>query len=140
MPRSALTGDELVASQIEKSKKPTDTFKEYAEWLGGHGVKISAANAQAVSRLYGVFQAENRDAGTGRSRGTTKPVTKPKVNEQPADLDEVDEAEVATPAKKPAAKRRGASADNVTPPAKKPAAAPRSGRRGKPAADVEAPY
>jgi hypothetical protein len=140
MPRTPTEGQSRIDDQITKSKTPTAAFVEYAAWLADKtGVKLSAANLQLSNRLYHDFQKDNAASGGGRShasRGTSakpasKPKAKPSVSEDtPAPAKPARRGAPAKPAAKPAAKA----------PAGKPAAAPRSGRRGKPASAVEAPY
>lgn len=136
MAREKLDRTDYIASQIERAKKPTEIYTEFAAWIADNtGVSIKPAHLQIGGRLYMEFQKENRENGTGRSRGSAKAVAKPKVNEQPADLDEpVAKTEVATPNKKVPARSK--------PVAKVPAkAGAKPGpRRGKVAASEEAPY
>jgi hypothetical protein len=143
MPRTKLADTEKIEAQVAKAKSPTDTFVEYAAWLKENaGVNVSATNAQIVSRLYGEFQAQNRENGSPRSRtaaGTVapkpaKPVAKAKVGEAVTD---------PGAKTKPAPGRRGAAAKpaaskDVKAGTAKPST-PRSGRRGK-VESVEAPY
>lgn len=149
MPRTKLEGDDRVAAQVEKANKPTEAFVEYADWLQEHaGVKISAKNAQLVNRLYGEFQAYNRENdGTRSKNGTGVVAPKPaaprasgKTGRGVAPTDPGVDTSVEDKPAKPA--RRGAAAKPAasSKPASKPAAAPRSGRRGKVAAAEEAPY
>lgn len=144
MPRTKLEGDDRVAAQVEKANKPSEAFVEYSEWLAEHaGVKITAKNAQLVNRLYGEFQAYNRENGGGRSKTGTgvvaprpaAPKASGKTGKTVAPTDPGVDTTVGDKPAKPA--RRGAAAKA---PASKPAATPRSGRRGKVAAAEDAPY
>lgn len=120
--------DPDIEKAIEKSLEPTQTFTEYGEWLEANvpGVDFDLQQVILAMRLYGKFQAHNRENGGERTRAATSPGTT-KAAAKPATK------AAAKPAAKPA---RGKAA------AEKPAAAaPKSGRRGKVATDTEdAPF
>lgn len=124
-------GADLISTQVDKAKQPTETFKEYSAWLlENTGVKVSATNAQLVSRLYSEFQKQNREAGTGRARGRVRPEAAKPVSDEAAAAD----ATVATPNKRV---RKTAAKAPASKTAAKPAGRP---RRGKVVASEEAPY
>lgn len=151
MPRTKVEGQDLIDAQVAKAQSPTETFVEYSAWLKEKaGVTITPRVAQISSRLYGQFQQENRDNGGSRVKSNTGTVApKAKAAKTPATKSDgeasTDPGEETTKAK-PAAKRgakpapvRGNAKATAKPAAAKPSA-PRSGRRGKVADAVEAPY
>lgn len=119
--------DPDIEKAIEKSLEPTPTFVEYGEWLEANvpGVEFDLQQVILAMRLYGKFQAHNRENGGTRTRQATSPGTTP--------------AKTKTAAEKPATKStRGKPAAKAETPA---AAKPKSGRRGKVATDTEdAPF
>jgi hypothetical protein len=119
--------DEDIQKVIDKADEPTETFTEYHAFLEDvTGLEFDIKQVILSMRLYGKFQAHNRETGGTRTRaakspGTTKTPTK--AASKPATE--------ATPKQTAAAKRGATKAAAAAKPA------PKSGRRGKPATDPE---